>query len=118
MEKNKFPCPSHHSPKMASRQTSGEHTMLGDNEPTEASSVDHDGREKSSTPGTMNSPDSYPQLDYDNHEPHADKNEIPWVYRIAAFSMIVLFAFGSSFSESTFGPLKSTLRKELGITSQ
>lgn len=43
--------------------------------------------------------------------------QIPWRYKLAAGFMIVLFAFGSSLSESTFGPLKSTLVEELGITS-
>jgi hypothetical protein len=44
--------------------------------------------------------------------------QIPWRYKLAAGSMIILFAFGSSLSESTFGPLKSTLIEELGITSR
>ena len=44
--------------------------------------------------------------------------QIPWRYKLAAGSMIILFAFGSSLSESTFGPLKSTLVEELGITSE
>jgi hypothetical protein len=48
----------------------------------------------------------------------AHVQHIPWRFKIAAGSMIMLFAFGSSLSESTFGPLKSTLVKELGITSK
>ena len=44
--------------------------------------------------------------------------QIPWRYRITAGLMIMLFAFGSSLSETTLGPLKSTLRRELDITSE
>lgn len=44
--------------------------------------------------------------------------QIPWRYKITAGSMILLFAFGSSLSETTLGPLKSTLVEELGINSE
>lgn len=43
---------------------------------------------------------------------------IPMKYSLLAFSMIVFFATGSSFAEGTLGPLKSTLRKELKISSK
>lgn len=43
---------------------------------------------------------------------------IPWRYKASAGLMILLFAFGSSLSETTLGPLKSTLIKELRITSE
>lgn len=43
---------------------------------------------------------------------------IPMKYSLLAFSMIVFFATGSSFAEGTLGPLKSTLRKELKISSE
>lgn len=46
------------------------------------------------------------------------KPDIPWRYRLLAFSMILFFATSSSFCESTLGPLKSTLVKELKITSE
>ncbi|WVQ95901.1 hypothetical protein IAU59_003000 [Kwoniella sp. CBS 9459] len=42
---------------------------------------------------------------------------IPWKYRLMAFSMIIFFATGSSFLENIAAPLKSTFRKELGITN-
>jgi hypothetical protein len=103
---------------MASRRTSEEHTILDDQEEPKASYLGHDSQEKTTAGGPAGDSGSYPQLDYVQDESRTDKNEIPWLYRIVAFSMIVLFAFGSSFSESTFGPLKSTLRKELGITSE
>ena len=47
-----------------------------------------------------------------------DKREIPMRYRLAAFSMILFFATGSSYCESTISPIKSILRKELKITSE
>jgi len=43
---------------------------------------------------------------------------IPRRYRLLAFSMIIFFNTSSSFSESTLSPLKSTIRKELGVTSE
>lgn len=46
------------------------------------------------------------------------KPDIPWRYRLLAFSMIIFFATSSSFCENTLGPLKSTLIKELKITSE
>ena len=63
--------------------------------------------------------DQLPTLINDNESQTThDVKQIPWRYKIAAGSMIILFAFGSSLSESTFGPLKSTLVEELGITSE
>ena len=47
-----------------------------------------------------------------------DKRTIPMRYRLAAFSMILFFATGSSYCESTISPIKSILRKELKITSE
>lgn len=47
-----------------------------------------------------------------------DKREIPMRYRLAAFSMILFFATGSSYCESTISPIKSILRKQLKITSR
>ena len=49
-------------------------------------------------------------------EPTA-RRAIPLRYRLFAFSMIIFFNTSSSFSESTLSPLKSTIRKELGVTS-
>jgi hypothetical protein len=46
------------------------------------------------------------------------KADIPWRYRLLAFSMILFFATSSSFCENTLGPLKSTLVKELKISSE
>jgi len=56
-----------------------------------------------------------PQLHKQDHQQHV--NTIPWRYKAPAGLMILLFAFGSSLSETTLGPLKSTLIKELKITS-
>lgn len=54
----------------------------------------------------------------DNQDPKPGASLIPWRFKILAGSMILLFSFGSSFSETTLGPLKSTLIRELGITSE
>jgi len=56
-----------------------------------------------------------PQLHKQDPQQHV--NTIPWRYKAPAGLMILLFAFGSSLSETTLGPLKSTLIKELKITS-
>lgn len=96
----------------------GSDTVVDENDQSKAPSLDNSSPEKDVHGPSADSAGRVPQLEYDAAQAHADKNEIPWLYRIIAFSMIVLFAFGSSFSESTFGPLKSTLVKELGITSE
>jgi hypothetical protein len=72
-----------------------------------------DDKESDSTPP----PELVPSLGHD-HDPKQQTDDIPWRYRITAGLMIMLFAFGSSLSETTLGPLKSTLRKELDITSK
>jgi len=59
--------------------------------------------------------DQLPQLHKQDQQLHV--NTIPWRYKAPAGLMILLFAFGSSLSETTLGPLKSTLIKELKITS-
>ena len=59
--------------------------------------------------------DQLPRLHKEDHQLHV--NTIPWRYKAPAGLMILLFAFGSSLSETTLGPLKSTLIKELKITS-
>ena len=59
--------------------------------------------------------DQLPRLHKEDHQQHV--NTIPWRYKAPAGLMILLFAFGSSLSETTLGPLKSTLIKELKITS-
>lgn len=77
-------------------------------------------REKrNSGPDAENDVDTLPSTPYhDAQKQHEDRRaHIPWRYKLIAASMILLFAFGSSFSESTFGPLKSTLVEELSITS-
>lgn len=52
--------------------------------------------------------------DHDRVSPRA----IPRKYRLLALSMIIFFNTSSSFSESTLSPLKSTFRKQLGVTSE
>ena len=42
---------------------------------------------------------------------------IPLRHRLLAFSMIILFATGSSFAENILSPLKSTLKEELDINN-
>lgn len=44
-------------------------------------------------------------------------DDIPLKYRLMAFSLILLFSTGSAFAESTLGPLKSTLVKELNLNN-
>jgi hypothetical protein len=104
--------------RMSLRRTSVDHTLSDDTDHSKSPSLEGTSPEKNGYGQPAESSGRVPQLEYDTTEAQVDKNEIPWVYRIIAFSMIVLFAFGSSFSESTFGPLKSTLVKELGITSE
>jgi hypothetical protein len=62
-----------------------------------------------------------PEADgYDNSEAPAIAPRppiIPMRYRLMSFWMILFFATGSSYAESTLSPLKSTLRKELKITN-
>ncbi|KAL7424462.1 hypothetical protein Q5752_000146 [Cryptotrichosporon argae] len=43
--------------------------------------------------------------------------DIPYRYRLLAFSMILLFATGSSFAQDVLSPLKSTIKKELGVNN-
>ncbi|WVQ84824.1 hypothetical protein IAT38_006981 [Cryptococcus sp. DSM 104549] len=43
--------------------------------------------------------------------------EIPLKYRIMAFSMILFFSTGSSWMQGVSSPLKSTFKKQLGITN-
>ena len=78
-----------------------------------------DRSEGEKAPAGIPAADQLPTLINDNETQIThDVKQIPWRYKIAAGSMIILFAFGSSLSESTFGPLKSTLVEELGITSE
>jgi hypothetical protein len=77
----------------------------------------------STVPTLLNHPDSPERVDEkDILEPNVPSEstvyDLPMKYRIAAFSMIVLFSTGSAFAEYTLGPLKSTLIKNLGITSK
>jgi hypothetical protein len=62
----------------------------------------------------------------DDIAPYADKDgilaehpegQIPMKYRIMAFAFVVFFSTGAAFAEVTMGPLKSTLVRELGLTS-
>jgi hypothetical protein len=45
------------------------------------------------------------------------KEEIPLRTKLVAYSMIIFFSTGAFFSESTLGPLKSTLKANLNISS-
>lgn len=44
-------------------------------------------------------------------------DDIPLKYRCIAFVFIMLFSTGAALAEATLGPLKSTLVKELDLTS-
>lgn len=44
--------------------------------------------------------------------------QIPLRMRLLAFSFVLFFSTGAAFAESTIGPLKSTLRRELNINSE
>ena len=56
-------------------------------------------------------------LDVSDNDQRASRRFIPRKYQFIAFSMIIFFNTSSSFSESTLSPLKSIIRKELGVTS-
>lgn len=58
--------------------------------------------------------DHLPSLLGENVEPPPT---IPLKYRLVAFVMIVFFSSGSSYAQAVISPLKSTLRKELGINN-
>ncbi|KIY71911.1 MFS general substrate transporter [Cylindrobasidium torrendii FP15055 ss-10] len=44
-------------------------------------------------------------------------HDFPWTWKVTALVLGLLLSAGSSFSENTLGPLKSTFKKELGITN-
>lgn len=57
-------------------------------------------------------------LDDEVHLPGAlQATEMPQSVRLVAFSFILFFSTGAAFAESTIGPLKSTLMRELGINN-
>lgn len=43
--------------------------------------------------------------------------KVPWSYKWVALLCVVLFPVGQTWTGSSLGPLKSTLRKELGINN-
>lgn len=66
---------------------------------------------------------------YDKQQSNTNENEnesnpiielkpsIPWRYKLTAFAFIVLWGTGSTLAEHTLGPLKSTIVRELKVTS-
>lgn len=51
-------------------------------------------------------------------EPHGLQAILmPLRVRLIAFSFVLFFSTGAAFAESTIGPLKSTLMRELGMNS-
>ncbi|OCF73363.1 hypothetical protein I204_06595 [Kwoniella mangroviensis CBS 8886] len=72
-------------------------------------------------PTLSNSPSSNAVNDktHQDGEGFESDNElsIPRKYRFIAFSMIIFFATGSSFLQAITSPLKSTFKKELGVTN-
>lgn len=67
---------------------------------------------------------------YDKQQSNTNENEnesnpiielkpsIPWRYKLTAFAFIVLWGTGSTLAEHTLGPLKSTIVRELKVTSE
>ncbi|ODO07710.1 hypothetical protein I350_03283 [Cryptococcus amylolentus CBS 6273] len=53
----------------------------------------------------------------DNYAPDAEETDIPLMYRVMAFAMVIFFATGSSYIQGISSPLKSTFKKKLGITN-
>ena len=66
------------------------------------------------------------KTDLDNANKDADedgvaaniKQVIPWKYRLVAFTFIVFWGTALTFADQTLGPLKSTMIRELGVTSR
>lgn len=46
------------------------------------------------------------------------KPEMPWKYKGVAFACVLLWGSGAWFADSTFGPLKSTIVRELKVNSE
>lgn len=68
--------------------------------------------------------DSKPNFEVDEEavagespNPASDAVKIPWSYKIFALVCIVAFPIGTNWTSASLGPLKSTLRKDLGITN-
>lgn len=55
-------------------------------------------------------------LSDEEERPH-DAVKIPWTYKLFALICIVAFPIGTNWTSASLGPLKSTLREELGITN-
>lgn len=53
-----------------------------------------------------------------NSQPASDSPpKVPWKYKILALICIVSFPIGTNWTSASLGPLKNTLRKELGISN-
>lgn len=46
-----------------------------------------------------------------------DLKPIPWTYKWIALACVIAFPIGSNWTNASLGPLKNTLRNELGITN-
>lgn len=49
--------------------------------------------------------------------PTQEKDGIPWQFKILAAACILCFPIGEKWTDSSLGPLKNTLRNELGVTN-
>lgn len=60
-----------------------------------------------------------PESSADDQEPIWEEMQktVPWIFKWIAFSCVVCFPMGSTWTESSLGPLKNTLRNELRINN-
>ncbi|GKT56172.1 MFS transporter [Colletotrichum tofieldiae] len=50
-------------------------------------------------------------------ETNSDLKPIPWTYKWIALACVIAFPIGSNWTNASLGPLKNTLRIELGVTN-
>ncbi|WRT69852.1 uncharacterized protein IL334_006843 [Kwoniella shivajii] len=109
-----------------SSHSSGEEEELEKSSlPIESSSTPKDGDLLNSAPvlPRLENQNGFSEGSSEDHSssPYLEKEEIvddiPWKYRLLAFSMIIFFATGSSFLDGITSPLKSTFKKELNVSN-
>lgn len=62
-------------------------------------------------------PTTFQVADLEQDDPSFASLEIPWRYKWIALLCVVLLPLGHTWTGSALGPLKNTLREELGITN-
>lgn len=50
-------------------------------------------------------------------ETSSELKSIPWTYKWIALACVIAFPIGSNWTNASLGPLKNTLRQELGVTN-